>query len=323
MNSLRKLERDHTAADLASVEAMIDRLTDEDVMMRLGLEERRDELRRKLEALQAEDEPTASAALFFSGRPVVGGRGIESEFGGKAVQVFQDLVAKQFAQDAGGLGQRGVVPNKAATRLHITNVVRGSFGFLLEELDSQVPLLNSTLKTAVDHVSRLIAAFSEDDEERFEAVVETADERVLATARDFFSLVRQDGATFRIVVGELDRSFDLASVERAAERANVTTLEDRDERIAGVLTGVLPETHMFEFRCEGVRGVIKGKVDKEIPATDLAIYNRDWLDRPSLAVVTIRKVLKRGATVRESFTLKGLLPPEVQNNGGPMAIVRR
>ena len=37
---------------------------------------------------------------------------------------------------SGGLGQRGIVPNKGASTLHITNIVRGSFGFLLEEVQS-------------------------------------------------------------------------------------------------------------------------------------------------------------------------------------------
>jgi len=308
MTSLRKIERDHLAADLAAVETMIERLTDEDVMMRLGLEERREELRRELESLQASEGTTAAAALFFGGRPVVGGLGIESEFGGKAVCTFQDLVAKQFAQEAGGLGQRGIVPNKAATRLHITNVVRGSFGFQLEELEPS--LLDTSLKTAVDNVSRLIAGFGEDDEDRFEAAVENIDQRVLATAREFFSLMRQDGATFRIVVGETDRSFDAALVERAAERARVTEIEDVDEQVAGILAGVLPDAHLFEYRTDSDRGTIRGKVDKTIPTDDLAELSRKWLEKPSQAIVTVRRVLKAREVVRESFTLLRLVEAE-------------
>lgn len=57
---LRKLERDRTKADLASVEALLDQLTDEDVLMRFGLESRRDELQAAVEELQEEEEGTAS-----------------------------------------------------------------------------------------------------------------------------------------------------------------------------------------------------------------------------------------------------------------------
>lgn len=309
MISLRKIEQDYLVADLAAVETLIGRLTDEDAMMRVGLEERRDELRREIESLQDSAETTAAAALFFGGRPVVGGLGIESEFGGRAVWTFQDLVAKQFAQEAGGLGQRGIVPNKAATRLHITNVVRGSFGFLLEELEPS--LLDSPLKTAVDNVSHLMAAFGDDDEERFEAAIENVDQRVLATARDFFSLIRQDGATFRIVAGETDRSFDAALVERAAERANVTEVEDVDDQIAGILAGVLPYAHLFEFRTNSEKGTIRGTVDKTIPTEDLTALSREWLEKPSRAIVTVRRVLKAHEVVRESYTLLRLIEAEI------------
>jgi hypothetical protein len=127
MSSLRKLERDRARAVLASINATLEQLTDEDVMMRFGLESRRDELLASIGDLDKVEDHSASAALFFGGRPVVGNRGIESEFGGNVLTKFQDLVAKLLAaQEVGSLGQRGVVPNKAAATLHITNIVRGS-----------------------------------------------------------------------------------------------------------------------------------------------------------------------------------------------------
>jgi hypothetical protein len=65
MTSLRKLEHDRTRADLASVESLLDQLSDEDVMMRLGLESRRDELIAAIQGFDDQEEPTASAALFL------------------------------------------------------------------------------------------------------------------------------------------------------------------------------------------------------------------------------------------------------------------
>uniref|UniRef100_UPI00261B29EC hypothetical protein n=1 Tax=Dokdonella sp. TaxID=2291710 RepID=UPI00261B29EC len=135
MSSLRKLERDFVHADFVAVSALLNQLSDEDVMSRLSLEARLEELRQRIAQFGAEPTaPMASASLFFGGRPVVGGRGIESEFAGAAVTKFQDIVAKVLAHETRGLGQRGIVPNKGAATLHITNIVRGSFGFLLEEV---------------------------------------------------------------------------------------------------------------------------------------------------------------------------------------------
>lgn len=311
MSALEKLERDYLAADLAGVDRLLARLTDEDVMMRFSLEARRADLRREIEALEDAHAPTASAALFFGGKPVVGSIGIESEFGGNAIAKFQDLVAKLFAQnELGGLGQRGVIARKAATRLHITNIVRGSFGFLLEEVRPQGDMLDTTLKSAVEEASRLLSAFADDDEEHFQAEVERVDQRVLNTAKEFFDLMRNDSATFRLVVGKADRSFNADVVARASERAIGTTIEDDDEALEGNLAGVLPEGHLFEYRTETARGVIRGRVDRNLTAEQLAAFNRDWIDVPSRAVLRVRKVLINGELVREGFTLVRLVERE-------------
>ena len=117
MTSPRKLERDFARADIAAVSSLLDQLGDEDVMARFGLEARLQELQTAIAQLGDEpEEPTASAALFFGGRPVLGSRGIESEFGGAAITKFQDLVAKVLAHETGGLGMRGVVPIRARRR---------------------------------------------------------------------------------------------------------------------------------------------------------------------------------------------------------------
>ena len=219
MNALRKLERDFILADHATVEDLLGQLGDEDVMTRFGLEARLDELKEKIAALDdTEDEPTASAALFFGGRPVVGSHGIECEFGGEAVANFQDLVSKVLASKTGSLGERGIVPNKELSTLHITNVARGSFGFLIEEVQSQGRLVDSRLNAAVDQAGRLLDAFREPDDDRFQAAVEMIDRRVLKTARNFFDLMRKRRATLRMVTGDCDSSFTQEDVSRAAER---------------------------------------------------------------------------------------------------------
>lgn len=309
MSSLRKLERDFVRADLAAVSSLLAQLKEEDVMARFSLEARRDELQEAIALLEEEaDEPAASAALFFGGRPVIGTYGIESEFAGIAVSRFQDIVSKVMAHEAGTLGQRGVVPNKSASKLHITNIVRGSFGFLLEEVQTDKPTAGTALKNAVDETTRLLDAFGKDDEESFRTTVETIDERVLTTARDFFNLMRERGATLRLVSGDTDRSFGGDAVARAAERATSTLVEDQEETIQGQLAGFLPAAHEFEFRAIGERGTINGKVDRMITTEQLEQFNRDLIGIGSEARIHIRRLLRSGALVRESFTLVGLRP---------------
>lgn len=309
MTSQRKLERDRIHADLAAVTALLDQLDAEDVMSRFSLEARRDELRDLIAGFAGEpDETTASAILFFGGHPVSGMLGIESEFAGAAVTKFQDLVAKVMAQEAGALGQRGVVPHKGASTLHITNVARGSFGFVLEEVSPQGQLVDTPLKAAVDETVELLDAFGEVDEAQFQAAVETIDQRVLGTAREFFDLMRQGGATFRLVAGLSDHSFGAEAVARAAERATTTTVEDAEQRVLGQLAGVLPEAHQFEFRVADDRGVIRGKVDRALTPDALTQLNRTMVNVDAEAQLVMKRVLRSGVVVREAYILISLAP---------------
>ncbi|WP_395714188.1 hypothetical protein [Reyranella sp.] len=309
MSSVRKLRRDFASADLAAVEGMLSRLTDEDAVTRMSLEDRKKEIEAELAELPVDEEHHAQAAVFFGGRPVVGSLGIESEFAGRAVSMIQDLVAKQFARESEtGLGQRGPLPNKGVTRLHVTDVLRGSFGFLLEELQSQSQLLDTSLKTALDQVMELSSAFAEMDEERFEAAVDNVDERVLKDVRDFFSYLSQEGATLRLIAGNADKPFDDHAVARAARRAVTTTVSDKDEEIVGRLTGVLPEGHLFEFRCDGPRAVIRGKVSRSLSAADAARLAADWVDKSAVGNFLVRQVVKEGRVQREAFTLRSIQP---------------
>jgi len=307
MSSLRKLERDFVRADLAAVSSLLGQLTEDDAMARFGLEARRDELQLAIAKLdEVAEEPVASAALFFGGRPVVGTRGIESEFAGTAVSKFQDIVSKVMAHEAGTLGQRGVVPNKSASKLHITNIVRGSFGFLLEEVSLQRPASGTALKAAVDETTRLLDSFGKEDEEAFRTTVEAIDERVLTTAREFFDLMRDQGATLRLVSGDTDRSFGTDAVARAAERATSTIVEDSEETIRGQLAAFLPAAHEFEFKAVGERGTINGKVNRVLTTEQLEQFNRNLIGVGSEARIHTRRVLRSGALVRESFTLLSL-----------------
>jgi hypothetical protein len=272
----------------------------------LGLEARRDELRAAIHDLDEQEETAASAVLFFGGRPVAGSRGIESEFGGNAVTKFQDLVAKLLARQVGELGQRGVVPNKGAATLHITNVVRGSFGFLLEEIEPQPELVDTTLKGVVANAFELLRAFTEPNEEKFQEAVEAVDNRIVMTAGELFSMMRDSGATMRLVVGGSENTFGSQAVAMAAERAKTTDIEQKEEFIEGQLSGFLPDAHLFEFRSEAANGairIIRGKVDRGLTASELTAFNLQLVNVPAKVRLLVKRVRRSGQIVRESFSL--------------------
>lgn len=299
-----KIERDAVAADLAAVEILLEQMTDEDALTSLSLQDRRDELREMLASMATRTENKASANIYFSGRPVIGSRGIESEFGVAAVGIFQDIVTKVFAhRQIGNLAQRGAVPVKGLSKLHITNVVHGSFGFSLEELTPQSEIINSSLKEAMNHASLIIGSFSEPDEEKFMKEMEDLDSRVLATVREFFELMRGNAAAFRLVSDQFDKSFDLGAVERAAERAKFTTLTDVSLVFDGQLSGLFLDGRLFEYRTGSERGTIRGRIGPQFSSDDISKMARDWLETDSHATVDTKQVMRGDSVQHEAFTL--------------------
>jgi hypothetical protein len=299
-----KLDRDFVAADLAAVDQLLANLTAHDVFARLSLRSRREDLQRTLASLADVHEVSASASLFFGGEPVLANRGIEVSFGAQAMEKFQDVVTKIFAvQHTGSLGQRGAVPGKDAAKLHITNIVRGSFGFRLDEMPSQAAMLESPLKDAMDEATRLMERFGVEDEEAFESEVENLDGRVLTTIREFFGLLNDHRATFRLVSGNSDKSFRAPNIARAAERAKITSLDERETVFEGQLSGALRDNRIFEYRTGTDRGTIKGSIVSDLSADRISQINREFADRDSRATFIVKTVRQNDRVMREKFTL--------------------
>jgi hypothetical protein len=71
----RKTESDEIRADLATVEALLGAAPEGDILGRRSLTARRDILTQELATLTAHARPSAHAAVYFGGAPVVGSSG--------------------------------------------------------------------------------------------------------------------------------------------------------------------------------------------------------------------------------------------------------
>jgi hypothetical protein len=91
---IKKLERDEIAADLATVNSILETIPDDDVLGRVGFEARRDTLTQSLSELDVLPEIHAEAALVFAGDPVRGATGMRSDFAGGALTRYQDAEAQ-------------------------------------------------------------------------------------------------------------------------------------------------------------------------------------------------------------------------------------
>jgi hypothetical protein len=300
----RKTESDEIRADLATVEALLGAAPEGDILGRRSLTARRDILTQELATLTAHARPSAHAAVYFGGAPVVGSRGIDATFASRALANYEDFVTKIWGQrQHGNLPASGPVRDRHEARLHITGVVRGSFGFELAELEGPTSLEGAPLRDAVDLATRAIIAAGESDDALADAA-EDLDGRAFAALREFFTVLKKGGASVRVVTDDLDRSFDVSAVLAAAERTQGTLTEEEDVPIPGEFLGVLPERRTFEFRRDDGT-VLRGRVSEEMPIADLGRLNPNWATKRCIAHLRVVTLTSRTRT-RQRYILRRL-----------------
>lgn len=310
---LKKLQLDGLRADLAAVEALLAARSEaEDPVGWLQLSIRREEIEEEILASQAIEEVHASVGLFFGGRPVVGSKGIRADFAGLMVAQFQDLVSKRLATlESGPLASRGPVPLREKAQLMITDVARGSFGFVLEEEPSSDALTNTPLQIVVEEMSELIYRLSLPEDEIFESISETLDERLLLSVRRFFQLLDDAGATLRIVQGDKSLPMGADAIHLARSRSEALQIMQReDERLEGVLY-LLPATRRFELHAVGGGDeVVKGSVTPECLETLVGGAGgqaADAVGQRWQVEVRVREVQQRNRKPQINYTLTRLL----------------
>jgi hypothetical protein len=302
--------RQRLEAEAESLRQLIQVSNPANVLGRMSMEGRLRSILAELNRMERQLGTRAEVSLVFNGRPVAGSAAIEASFGSKAIDAFQRTVATAFAVQAsdGQVGQRGPTISSEMAALHITGVVHGSFGFVLEEIDPKGDQwTDSALKAAADATVRLLERVSATDEQDAEAALEEVNDRLFVNVRDFVKLVHDNQAT--LTIAERDRSLDLSgpALERAYERVANAIIEDEELTLQGVLQGVLPGARRFEFRGGGFD--IKGKVARDISAEYLRSLESDpMVGHEVTAIFRKRTVRDTTSAVRETYTLVRVIP---------------
>jgi len=301
---IRRLERERLSSDLAAVDRLVDSASPDDVIGRISLTSRRDQIAAELGALDSGDPgPQARAALFFGGDPVKGNLGVDAEFAGKALSGYEDLVTKVWASSQHGILRRsGPVPGKQAARLHITGVVQGSFGFELTELGDSPGEDTFPLRQAVEQTTRAIAAAAESDDALAD-VVDSLDHRAFIALRDFFSHLKRGHASLRIVSEDQGKDLSLEAVSAAADRTFSSEMVEDTVSRNGTFSAVLPEGRRFEFRDEDNK-LLTGRVSDELSLADLREMNRTFGNRACAAEFHVVTLSSSGRTRKRYVLLK-------------------
>ena len=236
-------------AELTYVESMLDRIPTENVIDRLSLQGRRQQVIEELARLddvQTDFEPTR---LIFRGKPVIGDQGIMAEFGTKIVSLFNNTIESMGASSKQELGSRGVLPEVENYGVMITGVARGSFGFQLERASDQLILVNEAdpVAAAVDRVKTIMEATLLTDDELAESLADT-DPRVIKDIRVFLEELAENEATCTIEAKRREFSFDsVHQVQRSAARLLEDNVVQRAVTLSGKFIGYLPESRQAEF----------------------------------------------------------------------------
>lgn len=247
---IRRLTRESVEVDLSNVNRMLESATElGDFVGAFQFSKRKEYLENELAKLEAAHVTNAGVALFFSGEPVVGSKGILTDFAGRALQHFQEIVTKSYAtQTVGKLGERGKVPFDKEANLLITGVAHGSFGFVFQESAEQLELFDTTLKKAVEFAVMAIVKSSSEDDDAFVELTEELNHRLLLALDHFFSELANHNANVRLVDDHRDHMVDDDAVVRARHRIAGTTIEEeQEEPNLGTLIGFLPTQKRFEM----------------------------------------------------------------------------
>jgi hypothetical protein len=275
-----KIHRDALRSEIASLHALLKRSAGSDPLGTRSLRKRVATLEAELAQIEGRHQNFANVALVFDGEPVRGSSGIEADFAGKALQDYQELIAKSVAVEGGQLAERGRIPDQIhqQARMNVTGLVHGSFGFVLEEDSAdQLGMFETSAQKAVRSISDLLRDVTAVDGRIFEARLEELDVRVFQTLKRFVGVLHRARSTLRIAEEQREIRLDTPSVDRAFERVSKVDLDEGDEIVEGELLGLVPVQRRFDFRRGDNGEVVQGRVAVNLSAAYLGRIEQDGL----------------------------------------------
>ncbi|MFG1433368.1 hypothetical protein V5F69_20285 [Xanthobacter sp. V2C-4] len=279
---------------------------------RLMWQNRLAEIDQQIFALAAGRSNYASVAVIFDGKPVIGSGDIRLDFTTEALDSYQKVVALKLASRKGvEVSERGRLPAGDQARLFIRDLVRGSMGFILEEVPQQQEMLPTQLKEAVEDTTQFIATLSAATDDEFEATLAGTQPRLVTAVQKFAKVLFEAGASTRIVGDERRLVLSIDDVGRLSRRLGEVEVTEDVIPVDGILLGVLPEARKFELRLPGDEAATMDGVvseDLALKYTSDAAFKERLLLQPVRAQVKFVRTMRNGRLVKERRLLEALEP---------------
>lgn len=289
--------------EVATLEAFLADLTEDDIIERMQLEVRLEDARARLAEFLSEPQ-AKTLPITFRGRPVEGMRSIDAGFASQALRAFveaTDTVAASLVED--DLKARGRLPGAGARSLRIVDTARGSFGFelelppVVEEQSAEQASLFQTEQIepvdvyaeAIETTFALLDQAAKRDEQAISDLVTKVHPRAAKKVWAFAKVLAEHQAVFTATFeGKQVRFDDDDQVRRVMEALAENDISEERELRSGTLLGILPEAREFEARLDDgtiVRGKIHGSVEP------LMEVKAAWENKPAslrLRIVRVR-----------------------------------
>ena len=284
-------------SDRVTLEKLIAQSSPGNVIGRMSLESRLQEVEEELQSYEGYDHRPTSARLTFRGKPVVGNRGIRADFGSEAVKAFSEAVTRVGAGQGQALASSGPIPHETDYQLLITGTAPGSFVFLLEDASQQAPLdgQSTPVGVAIERVKQILEASTGTDEQLTDAIGDT-DRRALNAVRAFLKAMADSGATCAVEFRGEEFGFrDPGQVRRSEARLHDDNIQEGEATLTGQFQGFLPNSRRAEFHVthteagfldDAIGTVVAGRVDEAVD--DAATINEILGRRVSIGVRTRR-----------------------------------
>jgi hypothetical protein len=247
---------------------------------------------------------TASIALLFDGEPVSGSREIRLDFATKALQDYQELVSVAFSDQAyaGGVSSKGRLKGRDSSRLFIQELVRGSFGFILEEATrSQAEAVTTPLKSSVDYINGIIQKITDNSGS---LAFEDINPRIIKSLKKWATTLSEARSSLKIMDDNHQIIVSTQKIADIVKSLNDFEVTDDVRKISGMLEGFLPTKGTFEFRWD--EGVLSGSVSDEF-ADELSPSQAEFLFKKGTASVRFVKTIRNNVVEREQRVLEGIV----------------
>lgn len=258
-----------TASEISQLEDLLDRMPEERVIERMGLESQLKRARSKIDGVDP-PAPPRKARLSVRGAPVQAGSGIEANFGAKTMALFSDAITVTAAGLAGYLGNYGRIPNRHLYQPVLTKTSSGSFAFIMElpvtgtstQPGSATEGFASEALTKVQDLLELASS------QAGEGLVELAREihpRGIRKIQDLLDLMHRNGAWFALDSEE--RQFQFADSGQVAICANLLRsidLHEDAETITGTLRSLVFASRRFEIIRYPSDEIVEGTIGPEV-----------------------------------------------------------